>query len=169
MLPDWLKKPEMIAGLVLYLTAPLWGWFVGRARSWYASRSESGAQQRIEYLRHRLCNPPTLAASIAVIVCFLPLPFAIAMCLVTIYLAPHPPPALIDALSPVHREVRREIAQIFLVPTSFCIYALFGLLTVHGIRVAFWLRDGEEHFADNYKAGIQKRIDKLKKKYPRLK
>jgi hypothetical protein len=50
----------------------------------------------------------------------------------------------------------------------FCNYLPFSLLTVYGIYVMYWLRQGEARYADNYKEGLQKRIDQLKKKFPQL-
>jgi hypothetical protein len=166
MFPDWLKKPEMIFAMVLWLTSPLWGWFVGRVRSWYAAQSESAAQSSMEYLRRKIEHPPTLVESLAIIICFLPLPITMAMVSLLLYFSPQPPPWFPRIQDP---RVAHEFARTVLMVVFFSAYTLFGALTVHGIQVAFRLRNGAAHYADSYKAGIQKRIDKLKKKYPRLK
>jgi hypothetical protein len=45
---------------------------------------------------------------------------------------------------------------------------VFGVLTIYGIKVAFQLRHGEARYQENYRAALQKRINKLKDKFPRL-
>ncbi len=169
MFPDWLTKPEMIFAVVLWLTSPLWGWFVQRARSWYASRSELSARARMEYLQQKIVRPPTLVESLAFIICFLPIPFTMAMVWPVLYFSPPPPSWLPKVQDPHTAHVGIEIVREVLFLVFFCTYTLFGVLTVHGIYVAFLLRNGAANYADNYKAGIQKRIDKLRKKYPQLK
>jgi len=50
----------------------------------------------------------------------------------------------------------------------FITSVLFGALTAQGLFVVSRLRHGEARYAENYKAGIQGRIDKLKKKFLNL-
>jgi hypothetical protein len=47
-------------------------------------------------------------------------------------------------------------------------YGLFGNLAIHGIVVAYRLRHGGARYSDNFEAGTQKQIDRLKKKFPKL-
>jgi hypothetical protein len=166
MLPIWMTKPESIFWIALWLTSPLWTWLVGwivrSVMSFHASRTESTARASLVYLRKSLQNPPTLLESLAYIVCALPVPIAVAMVTVTLYFFPSTPPYP-HPIPAVHVIVSFVIFIFFL-----CCYLVFGVLTVHGIIVAFRLRHGESRYADNYKAETQKRIDKLTKKFPRL-
>jgi hypothetical protein len=169
MLPSWLTKPEMIFAIVLWFTSPLWffftAWLWQRGRSWNASLSERAAQQSITYLKNQMEHPPTLAESLAFIVCFLPLPFFLVFLALTLYIMPAFPLPL-PHIQDVH--LAHEIVRTSLIFLFFPMYTLFGVLSVHGIQVAFRLRHGAAHYADNYRMGIQKRIDKLKKKFPQL-
>lgn len=110
-------------------------------------------------------HPPTLAESLAFIICFLPLPLMLVFLSLTVYFLPAPPAALPHIQDPY---IAHEVTRTFFILVFFPSYTLFGVLTVHGIKVAFRLRHGAARYADNYKAGIQKRIDKLKKKFPQL-
>jgi hypothetical protein len=166
---DWLKKPDVILAIVLYVTAPAWVWFAGWLKSRYESRSELAARVRMEYLQNKVEHPPTLVESLAFIICFLPLPFAMAMVWPVLYFSPPPPAWLPTVQDPRTAHVGIEIVREVLFLVFFCTYTLFGVLTVHGIYVAFLLRHGAAHYADNYKTGVQKRINKLRKKYPHLK
>ena len=171
MLPDWLTKPEVIFAIVLaLLISPLWTsltrWIWRHLVSWHASRSEFAARKNIEYLQRKFEHPPTLVESLAFIICFLPLPFALAMAALTVYVLP-PPPSWFPTLAD-DPHMGQGVVRTFLVLVCLSSYALFGTLTVHGIQIAFRLRHGATHYADNYRAGIEKRINKLKKKFPQL-
>jgi hypothetical protein len=170
MLPDWFMKPESIFRTVLWLLGPFLAWFVGkfivqRVEVWHASRTERTARARLPYLYKSKDNPPTLLSSVAYLVCFLPLPIFLTTLVLTLYFSPPPsyPPAY--TLDP---HLAQSIRLNTLAILSFCIYVLFGVLTIYGIKVAYWLRHGEARYAENYRAGIQKKIDRLKKKFPQL-
>ena len=124
---------------------------------------ESVAKSRLTYLYKELEHPPALLESVALIVCFLPIPFAIIGGFLLLYFAPPPPP--IFMIDPI---LAHKIGRAFLVLLCLVIYSVFGVLAIQGIRVAYRLRNGEARYHENYRAGIQKQIDKLKKKFPRL-
>jgi hypothetical protein len=169
MFPTWFTKPESLFGLALFFLSPLWYWLaktaVSHINSWHASRSESAARVSLAYLHKALDNPPTLLESVAYIVCFLPIPIFVVATGFTLYFLPqlhwHSPLALAPDVA---NEIRRTIG---LVLSLFC-YTIFGVLMVHGINTAYHLRQGQALYHANYRAGIQKRIDKLLKKFPPL-
>jgi hypothetical protein len=158
----------MIFAMVLWFTSPLWffltAWLWQRGRSWSAFQSERAAQQRIAYLKYQMEHPPTLVESVAFIICFLPLPFFLVFLALTIHFAPAFPfvPHMQDV------QLAHEITRTLLILLFISMYTIFGLLTVHGIKVAFRLRHGAVHYADHYRMEREKRIEKLKKKFPRL-
>ena len=166
MLPDWFTKPESLYRTGLFLLSPVYVWLAGKTvryvRAWHESRTESVARVRLAVLYKALENPPTLLESLAYIVCFLPLPIASVLIFFVIYFAP-PPPAL-----PLNPRLGHEIFDTLSFLLFFSNYVLFGLLATHGIRVAYRLRHGEARYAENYKATVQKQINQLKKKFPRL-
>jgi hypothetical protein len=168
MLPDWLTKPESLFRIGLWFTSPIWGWWVGkvlirRVEGWHASRTESAARARLIYLHKALDDPPTLFESLAYIVCFLPLPIVLTSMLVVLYFMPHPPSPF-----PLEPHLARAIAGTFISVLALCNYFVFGVLAVHGIQVAYRLRHGVARYGENYRAGTQKRIDRLKEKFPKL-
>ena len=77
--------------------------------------------------------------------------------------APRPPPPV---------QIDPHIAHVVIVTVLFAVsflnYLIFSYVTVYGIKVAYRLRHGEARYADNYKAEIQKRIERLRKKFPNL-
>jgi hypothetical protein len=168
--PDWFTRPESLFRTALWLLGPFFTWFIGRAvlrryEAWEAALSESNARAELAYLYKALDSPPTLLESLAYIICFLPIPiFVVAFCF-TLYFSPRPHLAPLFYLDPdVAQQVRRTAG---LVLSLFC-YTIFGVLTVHGIKTAYHLRHGQLRYHANYRAGIQKRIDKLLKKFPQL-
>lgn len=170
MLPDWFTKPESLYRTMLFLTSPLYVWLMGKAvrhmKAWHASRTESVARVRLASLSRALENPPTLLESVGYIVCFLPLPIVVTLILFVLYFAPQP-------AQPPHPDPRlahlaQEMVGTFFFLLFFLNYLIFGALAFHGIQVAYRLRHGEARYAENYKAGVQKQIDRLKKKFPRL-
>jgi hypothetical protein len=167
MIPEWFKKPETLFWTLLWLASPFLTLLVGKVlrhvEAWHAARSESTAKASLVYLYNALSNPPTLLQSVAHMVCFLPIPIALTMALLLMYVLPVRLPHL--QLDP---GLAWEIRATFLSLIFFSNYVLFGFLAVYGIRVAYWLRHGEARYGDNYKAGIQKRIEQLKKKFPQL-
>lgn len=168
MFPDWFLKPESLFRTLLWVLSPLLAWFVGkkliqRFEAWNEATSETAARASLTYLYKALENPPSLLESVAYIVCFLPVPVALTMMFGVLYLMPFPLPHL--QLDP---ELAQKMRASFLYLAFLFNYLLFGVLAVHGITVAYRLRHGEPRYAENYKAGIQKRIDRLRKKYPRL-
>src|SRR6267154_4634193 len=139
MLPDWFTKPESLFRTALWLLGPFLTFFIGRVilrryESWEAARSEASARINLDFLLYALDNPPTLLASVAYIICFLPLPIAIGMVLSAGYLVHfrNPFTAIFPRISP-------EVAGTILSSVFFVNYILFALLTVHGIRVAYRL------------------------------
>jgi hypothetical protein len=167
MFPAWLTHPDRPFEIVLFLLSPLWIWLAGKVvhhvSAWQAARSESTARVMLAYLYKALDSPPTLLESLAYIVCFLPIPIFLLAGGFTLYFAPPSPWGAL--LGPdVAEQVHRTIA---LVLSSVC-YSLFGVLTVHGIKTAYHLRDGQLQYHANYRAGMHKRIDKLLKKFPQL-
>lgn len=169
MLPDWLTKPESLFRTLLWLLSPLYVWLAGKvvryAGAWHVSRTESAARVRLASLYKLLQNPPTLLESLAYIVCFLPLPIVVTVALLFAYFAPPPPSLHLIRIDPrLAQKMGETMFSIFFLLN----YMLLGLLAIHGIAVAYRLRHGEARYSDNYKAGIQKRIDRLKKKFPRL-
>jgi hypothetical protein len=167
MLPDWFTKPETRFWMIMWLTSPFFSWWVSkeapRVETWYASRSEASARANLARLHKALDNPPTLIQSVAIIICFLPIPIVLTTALLVVYFFPIPPPHLL--LDPV---LGQKIAVTFLTVLFFVNYLLFAILAFHGIQVVYRLRHGEAHYGDNYRVGIQKRIDRLKQKFPRL-
>ncbi len=171
MLPSWLTKPETIFTLALYITSPAWfylfEWVRQRIRAWNASQSERSARAFILYLQEEMEHPPTLVGSLAFIICFLPLPFMLAFLAVVLHFVryippPFPMPHLQD--TPLTREVVAAVLAVIFLP----FYILFGLLTVHGIKVAYRLRFGAAHYADHYRMERQRKIDEIRKQFPRL-
>jgi hypothetical protein len=168
--PDWFTRPESLFRTALWLLGPFFTWLVGRAilrryDAWEAALSESRARASLTYLYKALDNPPTLLESLAYIVCLLPIPFFIVALFLTLYFAPQPHWVPFVPLDPdTAYQVRMASG---LVLSLFC-YTTFGVLTVHGIKTAYDLRHGQVRYHANYRAGIQKRIDKLLKKFPQL-
>jgi hypothetical protein len=70
--------------------------------------------------------------------------------------------------TPIDPETGRLVFGTVASVVMFCSYMLFGVLTAQGIKVAYHLREGQARYHANYKAGVQKRIDKLLKKFPQL-
>jgi hypothetical protein len=169
MLPDWFTKPESEFRTLLFLTSPVWGYYVvkglKRLESWNASITEGAAKSRVAYLRKELDNPPTLIGSLGYIVCFLPLPIALTALIMTLSFWPFPSPRLAPAVDPA---VGAKILHGSLGSVFFINYVIFGTLAVHGVKVAYRLRHGEAQYAANFKAETQKQIDKLKKKFPNI-
>jgi hypothetical protein len=167
---DWLTRPESLFRTLLWVLGPFFSWFIGRAilrryEAWEAAQSESNARAMLAYLYKSLDNPPTLLESLAYIVCLLPIPFFIVALFLTLYFAPRPHWVPFSPLDPdTAYQVRRTTG---LVLSLFC-YTIFGVLTVHGIKTAYHLRHGQARYHANYRAGIQKRIEKLLKKFPQL-
>jgi hypothetical protein len=158
----------MIFSMVLWFTSPLWffltAWLWQRGRSWHASRSELAARASIECLKHQMEHPPTLVESVAFIVCFLPLPFFLVFLALTLHFAPALP--FVPHMQDVY--LAHEIVRTLLILLFLSMYTIFGLLTVHGIKVAFRLRHGAAHYADHYRMEREKRIEKLQRKFPQL-
>jgi hypothetical protein len=165
MMPDWLAKPNAWFLLVFspFLTLLVEG-IIRRGLAWHASRSESTAKASLTYLyRAQAEPPPTLLESLGWIICFLPLPFAIASLLLFMHVAPTSPgPPIIDA------RLAQKIGDALLAVLFICTYIVFSLLTVHGVKLAYLLRHGQARYHEHYRAGIRKRIEKIKKKFPRL-
>jgi len=166
MLPAWTTRPEFT--LFLALTSPVWYWIVTgigrRIRSWHASLTEATARRNLDYLQQSLKNPPKLLESLAFIICALPLPFAVAFTALALYFNPFPK----NPTPPFDPQVTHVIARDIIWFMSVFAYAIFAVLTVHGIKVAWRMRWGAEHYADTYKKDIRKRIVKLKRKFPQL-
>jgi hypothetical protein len=170
MFPEWFMKPESIFRTVLWFFGPFFAWFIGkivirRVEAWHASRTELTAKATLPYLYRLMDNPPTLLSSVAYLVCFLPLPIFLTSLLFTLYFSPS---GLLPAFHSLDPHLAENIRNGIFSFLFFCNYGLFGVLAVYGIKVAYWLRHGEARFAENYRAGVQKRIDRLKKKFPQL-
>jgi hypothetical protein len=167
---DWFTMSESQFRTILWLLGPFFAWFVGRTilrryEAWEAVQSESNAHATLTYLYKALDNPPTLLESLAYIVCLLPIPFFIVAFFLTLYFSPRPHWVPFFPLDPdVARQIRGAVGFVI----SLCCYTIFGVLTVHGIKTAYHLRHGQVRYHANYRAGIQKRIDKLLKKFPQL-
>lgn len=168
--PDWFTKPESLFRTILWLLGPFFAFFIGRVvlrryETWESVLSESNARATLAYLYKALDNPPTLLESLAYIVCFAPIPVFVVGFFLTLYFAPRPNWVPLFPLDPdVAHHVRRSIGLVL----SLCCYTIFGVLTVHGIKTAYHLRHGQVRYHANYRAGIQKRIDKLLKEFPQL-
>ena len=87
------------------------------------------------------------------------------MTLGTLYFLPRPPSDFPLILDPHTAE---KIFGLFFGTLCFVNYVLFSVLTLYGIQVAYRLRHGEARYAENYKLGIQKQIDRLVKRFPKL-
>jgi|SRR5579862_5864385 len=170
MLPDWFTKPESLFRTALWLLGPFLTFFIGRVilrryEAWESALSEKNARTTLVYLYKALDNPPTLLESLAYIVCFLPIPFCIAAMGLILLFAPRPHWVPFFQLDPnVRHQIHMTVATVVLLGC----YTLFGVLTFHGIQTAYRLRHGQTRYHANYRAGIQKRIDKLLKKFPQL-
>jgi hypothetical protein len=168
---DWFTRPESLFRTVLWLLGPFFTWFVGRAilrryEAWEDARSESTARTTLTFLYKALDNPPTLLESLAYIVCFLPLPFfVVALCL-TLYFSPPPPHWMI--IFPLAPDTAHQAIGVIGLVVSLCCYSVFGVSMFHGIRTAYYLRHGQARYHANYRAAVQRRIDKLLTKFPRL-
>jgi hypothetical protein len=166
MLPDWFMKPESEFRTLLWVTSPIWGYYVvkglKRLDSWHASTTEAAAKSRLVYLRKELDDPPTLIGSLGYIVCFLPLPIALTAIMLTLRFWPFPAPQP----APIDPAVRAMVIQEIFGIVFFINYVIFAVLAIHGVKVAYRLRHGEAQYAANFKAEMQKQIDKLKKKFP---
>ena len=170
MFTDWFTKPESLFRTALWLFGPFFTFFIGRVilrryDAWESALSEKAAREKLAYLYKAFGNPPTLLESVAYIVCFLPVPiFVVALCF-TLYFSPRPHWAPLYPLDPnVKDQIRRTLGFVL----SLSCYAIFGVVMVHGIKTAYHLRHGQALYHANYRAGIQKRIDKLPKKFPQL-
>jgi hypothetical protein len=169
MLPDWFTRPESVYRTVLWLLGPFFAWWIGKtilrqAEAWYAARTEANARASLVSYYKALDNPPTLLESLAYIVCFLPLPVFLGAGIGLLYFLPYPSPAKVVA----YPHLAQELRSTALIILFFIAYLLFGALTAQGLFVVSRLRHGEARYAKNYKAEIQGRIDKLKKKFPTL-
>ena len=161
----WLSQ---IDNKILWLLSPVYVWFVklvfSKLKELHARNSEHTARLRVEALKQQLENPPTLLGSVAYLVCFLPIPFALAMVVGTLYLVPF---RGVEAplLDP---ETAQWLWARILFYVCLLMYVIFATLSYFGIEVAWRLRHGEARYVENYNAAIQKKIAKLKKKYPNL-
>jgi len=68
----------------------------------------------------------------------------------------------------IDTHLSQEIGTVLLSILFFFTYLLFSMLAVHGIRVAYHLRHGQARYHEHYREGMQKQIDKIKKKFPKL-
>jgi hypothetical protein len=166
MVREWFTKPDV--QIAFWLLSPVWYWIVDgvkrEVQAWNAARSEASARMILVVLCEELENPPSVLASLAPIICLLPLPIAMTACFLVLFFIPfQPTPLHIVDPNVVHMVVGTVMSVMF-----FCLYMAYSILAVYGIRVAYRLRDGEHEYAQHYKAGVQKQIDRLKKKYPRL-
>jgi len=168
MFPDWFMKPESLFRTVLWFLGPFFAWLVvkkviQRFETWNEAVSEAAARRSLPGLYKALENPPSLLESVAYIICFLPVPVALTMMFGVLFFMPFSlPHAQLDY------ELALKVRATILYVLFLFNYLLFGVLAIHGISVAYRLRHGEARYAENYRAGIQKRIDRLRKKYPRL-
>jgi hypothetical protein len=130
-------------------------------REWIALRSESSARKRLAYLRGEYANPPTLIGSIAPIICLMPLPVALWTGMIGASFTGliWPPPNL---------GVPPSLARGLFAFVMFVAYFVSAISAAIGIRVAYRLRHGEHQYAKTYRASIQKQIDDLVFKYPKL-
>ncbi len=152
----------------MWFLGPFFAWLVGkliirRFEAWNEAASEAAAARTLPQLHKMLENPPSLLESVAYIVCFLPIPIALTMMVGALLFWPGHRQSLL-----INQELALRLWWIFLYALFLFNYLLFSVLAFRGISVAYRLRHGEARYAENYKAGIQKRIDRLKKKYPRL-
>jgi hypothetical protein len=148
MFPDWFTRPESLYRTLLWIAGPAWAYLglkaIRRVESWVASTSESNARVSLRYLQKEIENPPSLIGSLGYIICFLPLPFAATAVFLTLGFWPFP--AQTAHLDPVRgAAIGREILGI----VFFINYLVFGVLTVHGVKVAYSLRHGEAQHAAN--------------------
>jgi hypothetical protein len=168
---DWFTRPESLFRTALWLLGPFFTWFVGRAilrryEAWEDARSELTARATLTYLYKAWDNPPTLLESLAYIVCFLPLPFFVVTLFLSLYFAPRPPQWMV--VYPLDPDTAHRVVGVIGFVVSLSCYSVFGILIIHGIRTAYYLRHGQAKYHANYRAALQKRIDKLLKKFPQL-
>jgi hypothetical protein len=174
MLPEWFTKPDTIFKTVLWLLSPVYVWLAKKAlkkvQEFHFWSSERAARIGLVSLRKALNAPPTLLESVAYLVCGLPLPVASVMMVATVWLAPIRPLALFARflVYPIHDETAQKVLYTFLFALCLINYLVFGVLTIYGIQVAYRLRHGEALYAENYTKEIQKKIDRLMKKFPNL-
>jgi hypothetical protein len=165
MLPDWFTKPESLFRTVLWLLGPLFTWLVGKAvirrvEDWHAVRTLAVARINLKYYRQRLENPPSLSLfeQVALIVCILPAPITLTFLMLLIQNSP----------SWIPHPKHPETFQLLRTTVYFINYLLFGILSFFGVQAAYRLRHGEGKYAENYRAEVQKKIEKLLKKFPQL-
>jgi hypothetical protein len=166
MLPDWFTKPESIFRTILWLLGPFLTYSVGkfvltRVEAWHAARTLEIAKINLTYYRRRLENPPSLFEQVALIVCLLPAP--IALIFMVLFLQ-NPP----DWMLVLRSTNRPQAFQSFRTAVYFFNYVMFGVLGFYGVQAAYRLRHGEARYVEHYSAGVQKKIDKLLKKFPEL-
>jgi hypothetical protein len=168
MFPTWFTQHDTEFKVALWLLGPLYVWLVKKLcqkiAGWHALNTERGARISLISLRKALENPPTLLESTAYIICALPFPIASAMLIGTLYFVPVRPPVIYQ----VDPYIMEELMSSLLTGLFFVNYVLFGVLTVHGVTVAYRLREGEARYAKHYKEGVQKLIDRLTDRYPNL-
>jgi hypothetical protein len=166
MLPEWFTKPDTVFKTVLWLLSPVYVWAAkkawGKLREFHAWNSERAARISLLSLRKALDRPPTLLESVAYLACALPLPIVSLMLVGTLWFVPVRPPTIYSA------ETAQMVVYTFLFVLCFINYVVFGVLTFYGIQVAYRLRHGEALYAENYKEGVQKQIDRLTKRFPDL-
>lgn len=163
---DWVTSPYF--AVLLFLLSPLLTLLVNsgvqKARGWHAARSESTARARLKYYYKRLDEPaPTLLEDLAYIICALPFPLALASIILFLRFAPTASGNFLISVDLAHKISSSTLEILF-----FCTYLLYAVLTIQGVKVAYRLRHGQTKYQENYKAELQKQIDKLKKKFPKL-
>jgi hypothetical protein len=169
MFPEWFTQPDTIFKTVLWLLSPAYVWLTKKlwkkVQEFNALASEQAARVKLASLGKALDSPPTLLESVAYLVCGLPLPIVSTMMVGSLYFLAlsHPLPVY-----PVDFHMPETINYIFFFVLFFVNYVVFGVLTIYAVQVAYRLRHGEAHYAENYKKGIQKQIDRITMKFPNL-
>jgi hypothetical protein len=169
-MPDWFTRPEAIFRTILWFLGPFLTWVVGkfiirRIEAWYAASSLESAKDSLKMYHRRLENPPTLLESVAVIVCFMPIPLALLG--VGLFFS-NPPNWIFLNRDPNDAELLQAVSRLRSI-AFFTTYLISGTLTLLGFKTIRRLRRGEESYSKNYQAEMIEKIEKLKQKYPALK
>jgi hypothetical protein len=134
-----------------------------RREGLYSSLLTYWKRERADGIREALTPRKRGPKQVALIVCLLPAPIALIFMVRVLQTPPNWMPYP-NSLSSDHPHT----VQSFRTLVYFLNYVVFGVLGIYGVQTAYRLRHGEGKYAENYRAEVQKKIEKLLKKFPEL-